>query len=134
MPQTGMSMTEEQKAAHAVWEAKYARGPVGMVIYDPAGTSPMMPGQMIVGFINGVLSAMLAAWLLSRSTAASSTYFSRVAFCGALGIFASLVTHVVNWNWMGYPLGFTTGLITDAVVGWMLAGLGIGSIVKGGAA
>jgi hypothetical protein len=96
--------------------------------------APMMPGQMIVGFINGVLSAMLAAWLLSRSTAASSTYFSRVAFCGALGIFASLVTHVVSWNWMGYPIGYTTGLITDAVVGWMLAGLGIGTIIKGGAA
>jgi hypothetical protein len=120
------------KAAEDAWTAKYSAGPVGIVIYDPSGAPPGEAGIMIVGFINGVLAAFVAAWLLSRSTAAVSTYLARVAFCGLLGIFASLVTHVVNWNWLNYPADFTTGMIADTVIGWVLAGLGIGAIVKTG--
>ncbi|MEW6510311.1 MAG: hypothetical protein AB1428_05065 [Bacteroidota bacterium] len=121
----------EQDAAREAWMKKYEAGPTGMVIFDPDGTSPMMPTQMVVGLINSILAAMIAAWLLSRSTAAGSGYIARVSFCGALGIFASLVTHTVNWNWMGYPLDYTTGLIADSVVGWVLAGLGIGKVIPG---
>jgi hypothetical protein len=118
------------KVATDAWTAKYAAGPVGMLIYDPAGAAPTETGQMIVGFLTGFLSALVAAWLLSRSTAASSSYLARAAFCGILGIFASLVTHVVNWNWMGFPVDYTTGMIADTVIGWVLAGLGIGGLVK----
>ena len=77
------------KVAMDAWTAKYAAGPVGIVIYDPAGGAPTEMGQMVVGFIIGCLSALLAAWLLSRSTAASSSFLARVAFCGILGSSAS---------------------------------------------
>jgi hypothetical protein len=116
-----------------VWTKKMEKGPTGMVVYDPGGMAPMMPVQMVVGFINGVLCSMIAAWFLSRSTAANKSYFTKVAFCGALGIFISLTTHIVNWNWMNYPFEWTSGMVADAVISWTLVGLGIGKIVKGAA-
>jgi hypothetical protein len=130
MPKTGQGDAALQAAASDAWTRKYQAGPTGMVIYDPAGSSPMMPLQMVIGLITNVLAAMLAAWLLSRSTAVNASYLSRVAFCGALGIFASLVSHVISWNWMNYPADYTTGLIADTVIGWVLAGLGIATVVK----
>jgi hypothetical protein len=112
------------------WIQKYRQGPIGMVIYNPEGTEPMLGSQMIIGLIICLLSSYLAAWFLSRSTAASSSYFARVAYFGMLGIFISIVSHLVNWNWMGYPLDYTVSWIMDAVIGWILAGLGIAAIVK----
>ena len=130
-PNLSPGVTEQAaKAATEAWEAKYQRGPVGMIIYDPEGSSPMMPAQMAVGFIISFLSALLASWLLSRSTAVASGFVSRVAYCGTLGIFLSVGTHLLNWNWMGYPLDYTTAMVADAVLGWLLAGVGIASVVK----
>lgn len=125
----GQSDAQHQEAMDA-WTRKYEKGPVGMVIYDPAGSGMVMTGQFIVGFIIAVLSSMLVAWFLSRSTAASSTYLARVAFCGMLGIFASLVSHVTYWNWMGYPADYTSAMVVDVVLGWLLAGLGIAALIK----
>jgi hypothetical protein len=125
----GMPATQDQAAVDE-WTQKNKQGPIGMIIYNPEGSEPMMASQMIVGIIISIISSYLAAWFLSRSTAASSTYLARVAYCGMLGIFVSLVSHVVNWNWMGYPLDYTTSWIMDAVIGWILAGLGIASIIK----
>ena len=109
---------------------KYQQGPVGMIIYDPEGSEPMMPNQMIVGLIISMIASYFAGWFLSRSTAVASSYFARVTYCGMLGVFVSLVSHLVNWNWMGYPLDYTTAWIMDAVIGWLLAGLGIAAIIK----
>jgi hypothetical protein len=121
-----------QVAETEAWIKRMEKGPTGMVVFDPGGMSMMMPLQMVIGFINGVLSVMLAAWLLSRSTAANGSYFSRVAFCGMLGIFISLSAHVVQWNWMNYPFDYMSGVVVDTVIAWTLVGLGVGKIIKGG--
>ncbi len=117
-------------AAMEEWTQKYQRGPIGMIIYDPEGSEPVVPARMILGFILGVISCFVASWFLSRSTAAASSYLARVTFCGMLGIFISLTAHLVNWNWMGYPLDYTLSWVMDAVAGWLLAGLGIAAFVK----
>ena len=126
----GRPLVMSDKAAEDAWTKKFAQGPIGMVIYNPAGSSPMMPLEMALGLVDAILTCMLAAWLLSRSTAARSGYFARVAYCGMLGLFISLAVHVLNWNWMGYPLDYTTGLIADTMVGWVLAGAAIAIVVK----
>lgn len=131
MPEQSAGMTAQQReAAMASWTEKYKRGPIGLIIYDPEGANPFMPSMMVVGFILDFLSALVAAWFLSRSTAVVSSYTARVAFCGMLGLFASLVTHLTYWNWMSFPRDYTTAMVLDAVVGWVLAGLGIGALVK----
>ncbi|HEV8538006.1 MAG TPA: hypothetical protein VGR15_03690 [Bacteroidota bacterium] len=110
--------------------AKIKRGPVGMIVYDPAGSDPMMPGQMAVGLIVNILSAWVVAWFLIRSTAVNASFISRVAYCGMFGVFVSLFAHLTNWNWMGFPVDFTSRMVIDALLSWIIAGLGIASIVK----
>ena len=130
MPREEDVSAEEQQLSLDDWAKKYQRGPIGMIIYDPRGNDPTMSSQMLSGFVIDLLSAMLAVWLLSRSTAFTASFFSRVAYCGMLGILISVFSHLTNWNWLGYPLDYTTAMITDTVVGWLLAGLGIAAIVK----
>ena len=125
----GMPTSDDQATMDA-YTKKYMAGPLGMIIYDPQGTDPMMVGQFIGGLIIFILSAYMAAWFLSRSTAAASSYIARVSFCGMLGIFISFFAHLSTWNWMGYPMDYTTAMVADAITGWLLAGLGIAAIVK----
>ena len=129
MPGGGMDTAASQAAMNA-YARKYEQGPTGMVIYDPGGLSPMMTGQMIIGFIVDVLCAFLAAWLLARSTAAGAGYVARVCFCGLLGILITLFGDVGRWNWMNFPLDYTTAVAADTVIAWVLAGLGIGWLIK----
>jgi hypothetical protein len=122
-----------EQAAVDAWTRKSQQGPTGTVIYNPAGYSGMMLPEMGIGLLDCILTAMLAAWLLSRSTAAKSGYFARVMFCGTLGLFICLAVHIVNWNWMMYPVDYTTGWVADTLVGWVVGGIGISAFVKSAA-
>jgi len=113
-----------------LWKKKFNQGPIGMVVYSPAGASDMMLPQMGIGLLDSILTAMLAAWLLSRSTAEKSGFFARVMFCGTLGLFICLAVHVANWNWLMYPVDYTTGWIADSLIGWVIGGIGIAAFVK----
>src|SRR6185436_8714773 len=70
------------KATQEAWLAKVSQGPTGLMIYNPGGVDPMMAGQMGVGVLLDILSALVVSWLLTRSTAFSAPYISRVMFCG----------------------------------------------------
>ena len=131
MPQNDRDLSaEEQQSATEEWTKKYQHGPVGMIIFDPRGSDPYMASQMLTGFAINLLSAMLAVWLLTRSTAFNSSFPARVAYCGVLGILISMVAHLQNWNWLSFPLDYTTAMIADTVIGWILAGIGIAAIVR----
>ena len=116
-----------------LWKKQFNQGPVGMVVYNPTGASDVMLAEMGIGLLDSILTAMLAAWLLSRSTAAKSGFFTRVMFCGALGLFICLAVHVANWNWMMYPVDYTTAWVADSLIGWVIGGIGIAAFVKSAA-
>jgi len=118
------------QATMDAYVAKMKLGPTGLIFFNPFGQDPMMPGQMIIGFVLDLLSAFVVVWFLLRSTALSSSYLGRVAFCGMFGIFTAVFTHLMYWNWMGFPAEFTKGLIVDGIVSWLLAGCGIAAIIK----
>jgi uncharacterized membrane protein YeaQ/YmgE (transglycosylase-associated protein family) len=124
------AMPEGAGPEHDAWMQKFKQGPLAMINYNPVGADPMMPGQFIAGLIINLIAGFLAAWFLSRSTAEGSSYLSRVIFCGMLGIFASFSSHLLAWNWLYFPLDYTTAMVADTVIGWLLAGLGIAAIVK----
>lgn len=123
-------VTDKQPSSIEAYTQKYQRGPLGMIIYRPTGADPFMASQMIVGLLIAIISGILAAWFLSRSTAMMSKYFTRVIFCGMLGVFVTFFIHINSWNWYFYPLDYTTANIADTILGWLLAGLGIGAIIK----
>jgi hypothetical protein len=118
------------KAAMDAYAERYRRGPMGMIVYDPNGMDPAMTSNIVVGLLIYVLAALVATWIYERSTALTGTLFQRLSFFGMLGIFLSLATYFANWNWMGYPLGFTTSMAVDTIIGWLLAGWGITLVVK----
>ena len=122
--------TGADQAALEEWSQKYQRGPIGMIIYNPDGAEPMMLSQMIIGLILTFISVFIASWFLSRSTAVTSNYIARVSYFGMLGIFVSVVAHLTNWNWMGYPLDYTTAWIFDTIIGWLITGLCVAAIIK----
>jgi len=121
---------KNDQAAMNVAMEKWRQGPLGMIFFDPQGADPMMPSQMVVGFIIDLVSCFLAAWFLTRSTAMTGSYINRVAFFGMLGIFVSVYNHLIAWNWMGFPADFTRGLILDTILSWVLVGLGMAAIIK----
>jgi len=123
-------ITDKQPASKEAYIQKYTRGPLGMIIYRPTGADPIMASQLTLGLLLSIISAILASWFLSRSTAMMSRYITRVIFCGMLGVFVTFFIHINMWNWYFYPLDYTTANIADTILGWLVAGLGIGAIIK----
>lgn len=121
---------EEQEAAMKLWEERYKKGPIATVFYRPIGSEPMMTSQFIYGIIINIMSALLAAWFLSRSTAVTQSYFARVSFVALLAVFASVAVHMLDWNWMLHPFKYTTSMIVDLLIGWILVGLVIAAIIR----
>ncbi len=82
------------------------------------------------GFVIDLLAAMLAACLLSSAVGTNMSYARRVGFILGLGLFVALIGHASYWNWMHFPLDYTLAFVVDVVVGWTLAGLAIGAVVR----
>jgi hypothetical protein len=131
MPEETPDMSEAQRTANMdTWTSKHTLGPIGMIVFHPTGTDPMAAGTFIRGFVIFLIAAFIASWFLARSTAAASSYIARVLYCGMLGVFVSFVSYISNMNWLYMPMDHTTAMVADTIIGWLLAGLAIGAIVK----
>ena len=89
-----------------------------------------MVSNIIIGLLIAFLAAFIATWAYQRSTAITGTFIQRLSFFGMLGMFLAVAAYFNNWNWMGYPLGYTTSMALDTIIAWLLAGLGIMLVVK----
>jgi hypothetical protein len=85
-------------------------------------------------FVRGVLINFIAAFiiclLMIGSGGWSKTYLGRALFVLFGGLFAAFAVHAVHWNFFYHPDEYALLMMVDTVVGWGLAGLGIGLIVK----
>lgn len=125
----GLPIDDSQAAMDEHIE-KYKRGPRGIIVYNPRGGDPLMIGNFVVGAVLCIIAAFVVTWFLVRSTAVSSPYLVRVAYCGMFGVLITFSSYLSAWNWMGYPLSYSTAMAADAIIGWLLAGLGIAAIIK----
>lgn len=121
---------EQQEAATQEWQTKYNTGPWGILIYHPPGTSSSFPVQLTRELLTNIVSALLAAFLLSRALGGLSSFGMRVAFVALLGLFASVAGDIPYWNWYGFPTNYTLAQLTDQVSGFAVVGLVLGGIVK----
>lgn len=117
-------------ATMKAWEEKYRQGPRGILIYHPTGATPMDPKQLGIELGADILAALLAAWLLAQTVGSFTGYGARVVFVVVLGLFGALATNLSYWNWYGFPTDYTLATVADEVIGWFVAGLAIGGIVK----
>ncbi len=130
MPQHDIDATEAEKAAATeAWQEKHQEGPLGTVIYHKDGRKAMAPSTLVKGFVIDFVSALLASILLCCACGRGG-YAARAAFVFGLGLFAAVSVHLIAWNFMLNPMGFTLLKIGDTIVGWLLAGLVIAAVVK----
>ncbi len=107
-------------------------GPIAMVVYDPDGSSPLGIMTFITGFILDFLVASAAAVLLTMAAPALPGLHGRVIFVVLLGVYTAIGTHLMNWNWMNYPLKFSLEMAGDTLVASVLLGLTLGVLVRPG--
>ena len=124
----GMDMSRQaSESEEQAWQAKVKQGPVGVIIVRPSGGEAMSPRQLGTELATNVVSALLAAFLL---TFVRSGYWGRVLFVTLLGVFGFLTISVPYWNWYGFPVDFTAAEAIDQIAGWFLAGLVLAAIVR----
>jgi hypothetical protein len=108
--------------------AKIKQGPTGiLVIHTITGGEAMSPRQLGTELATNVVSALVAAWLLTNVV---SGYARRVFFVTLLGVFGFVTVNVPYWNWYGFPTDFTSAQAIEHIVGWFLAGLVLAAIVR----
>lgn len=124
----GMQQGREDEQAMKSFEELHRAGPVGWLVYHAAGREPMPSSTFVKGFVIDFLAAFIAAALVA--SAGSASYGRRVSRVVLLGLFAGLVSHAAQWNWMLLPAGYAMTMIADLAAGWLLAGFAIAAIAR----
>jgi hypothetical protein len=102
--------------------------PTGMLLYRPVGQqmSGEMGPMLIVEFAKQFAQALIAAWIASMIVAGFAT---RVSIVTAIGLSAGIATNVSYWNWYGFPGNYTVAQIAMEIIGALVAGLAIASVL-----
>ena len=120
---------EEQKEAMKHMGEKMEQNPVGLLIYHPAGSRPLvMPRYLTIEFLSELLAAFLAVFLLAQTRLTS--FWARVGFVVVAGILAAIATNISYWNWYGFPGLYTASYIFIQVVGFLCVGIVAALVLK----
>jgi hypothetical protein len=102
------------------------RGVVAAVAFlpDMKSRETLMTSMMLKHFaMNVVLAAIL---VLAMAKLPRGTPLQYAGVFGLAGFAISLSTFGANWNWWGYPLGWTAVQVIDRGIGFALMGLAMG--------
>jgi hypothetical protein len=72
--------------------------------------------------------AFLLTWLLLQTS--GLTYGRRVLFLAMVGLAASAIVDLPNWNWWGFSGSFTAVNVADNVLTCLFSGLAIAKVAK----
>jgi|WetSurMetagenome_2_1015567.scaffolds.fasta_scaffold207537_2 hypothetical protein len=106
-----------------------APGPMVFAAVVPSGV-PGMGLPLAIQLANQILLALLATHILLQTKGLS--YGMKVRILSVIGVLIGLGGHIPTWAWWGFSGIYTAGEIVDAVIGWTLAGLAMGKLVKTG--
>lgn len=109
------------------WRQKLTSGPSGLLVYRPNGGEAMSPRQLVSEFLSNVLAALLGAFLLVQLPGGMAR---RVLSMAAIGIAAWLSISVSQWTWYGFSTPFLIGDLVDQFGGWLLAGIGMATLIR----
>ena len=124
--------SEQRNAAMPEYMKKFAQSPHGVLIYHPP-SGPFSIGKLLGReFALNVLQALLAAWLVA-SVAGGRSYSVRVGIVVIAGTLAAISSNLEYWIWYEFPGNYTAGYMSTQIIGFVLAGLVIGALVKSGA-
>ena len=115
---------------------KHRQGPLFSIFYQRQGGEPMGPQILAGGFVIDLLAALIVACMLHAAVGGCccNSYMQRVGFVSGFGFVVALVGHLSYYNWFNFPLNYTLAFCVDVIVGWGLAGLAIGAVIRPSAA
>ena len=123
-----VGMTPEQKKTtlDAVMQ-KMQSGPIMVAAVRRGGFGSYSRG-LIVQLLSLMAAAFLLTWLLLQCTGLS--YARRVGFLAVVGLAASVIVDLPNWNWWGFSGAYTAVNLADSTLTWLVAGLVIAKVAK----
>ncbi len=106
------------EAAAKALEAKFAEGPVGIMVYQRSVKELMPPSTLALEFLGGVIASFFAALVIAKVGLPPA----HAAFAGGMCAVASWFSHSYSeWVWYAYPLSWVRDALIEQVVGWMIA-------------
>ncbi len=123
-------MDSSDQAALEAWQERHREGPIAHIFLQSEGTEPMAPSVFLMGYLHFAVSALVAATLLAVVVDKLPSYLARVAFVAGCGLFAAVVLGLSDPIWYYHPWGYHLMQASFVVIGWVLAGLVIGAIVR----
>lgn len=131
LPDLGGLTPEQRQEAERARDEKLRRGPVGVLVFDPQGTSPnRMFWPIARGLAFALAAAAFSAWALAR--VGPLPYLGRAGFVLALGLFAWALGPGTQWAWFNYPSDYLLATLAEGVGGWLIVGLVQAGILRGG--
>jgi len=130
-PGTGLApdaSMQQKRAAMGQYAQKLAGNPSGILIYHPAGATPISAAQLATEFLTELIESLLVVILLSQTRLTS--FASRLGFVIVAGMLATIATNVSYWNWYGFPATYTAAYMTTGLVGFICAGLVVAAVMK----
>lgn len=129
MPEHGPNVSDEERIAiNEAFTARHEKGPLGMILFHKSGEPIMEPLILVRGY--GIQAGAAFIMALVLAIARVPSFVGRFAIALLMAMFAVTMTHIVNWNFLRFPDGFTLVLIADGVIAWALGGFVIALIVK----
>jgi hypothetical protein len=125
-PSEGMT-TEQKKQAQAATTAKMQSGPIMFAAVRRGGFGSF-GRALIIQLLSLLAAALLLTWLLLQTC--NLTYARKVAFLAVVGLAASVIADLPNWNWWGFSGTYTAVNLADSTITWLFAGLVIAKVAK----
>ncbi|MGA7915680.1 MAG: hypothetical protein WCA00_10635 [Candidatus Acidiferrales bacterium] len=122
----GMS-AEQKKQVQAAAMAKMQAGPIMFAAVRRGGFGSYSRG-LIMQFLSLLAAAFLLTWLMLQTSGLS--YARKVAFLAVVGLSASVIVDLPNWNWWGFSGAYTAVNLADSTITWLIAGLVIAKVAK----
>lgn len=127
MPTTEGMTAEQKKQAQAATIAKMQSGPIMFAAVRRGGFGSYARG-LIIQLLSLMAAAFLLTWLLLQTCGLS--YARKVAFLAVVGLAASVIVDLPNWNWWGFSGSYTAVNLIDSTLTWLIAGLVIAKVAK----
>lgn len=119
-----MAFMQQKAAEHYV-------GPGGILIYHPAQSLALHPGQFAKELATNIVQVLLAVFLLAQTSLTS--FAARWRFVTVAGVLAAISTNISYWTFYGFPTNYTIAYICMLAMGFVCAGLVVAAMIKPGA-
>ena len=127
MPSTAGMNPEQKKSALDAAMQKMQAGPIMVAAVRRGGFGSYGRG-LFIQLLSLMAAAFLLTWLLLQTSGLS--YARRVAFLAVVGLAASVIVDLPNWNWWGFSGAYTAVNLADSMLTWLFAGLVIAKVAK----